>query len=45
MKGDVKNLETKMTDGFKNEGIQRKKDYADLEAKMRRRFEGTRPPK
>ena len=39
MKADVKNLETKMTDVFKNERTQRKKDYDDLEANMRRRFE------
>ena len=39
MKGDVQNLETKMTDGFRNEGILRKKDYDDLKAKMRRGFE------
>ena len=30
MKEDVQNLETKMTDGFRNEGILRKKDYDDL---------------
>ena len=27
----VKNLEDQMTDGFKTEGIQRKKNYEDLE--------------
>ena len=38
-KGDVRKVETKMTDGFKNEGGQRKKDHADLEEKMRRGIE------
>ena len=30
---------TKMNDGFKTEGIQRKKDYENLEEKMRMNFE------
>ena len=39
MKGDVENLEDTMTDGFKTQGIQRKKDNDDLVAKMRKGFE------
>ena len=33
------NLEDKMNDGFKNEGIQRKKGYENLAEKMRKNVE------
>ena len=39
MDSNVKNLENKMNDGFKIEGIQRKKDHENLEAKMRKNVE------
>ena len=37
--GDVRNLEANMTDGSRMKGVQRQRDCADLEAKMRRDFE------
>ena len=39
MDSNVTNLEDKMHDRFKNEGIQRKRDYENLEDKMRNNFE------
>ena len=38
MDPNVGNLEDKMNDGFKNEGIRRKKGYENLEEKMRNNF-------
>ena len=39
MDPNVRNLEDNMNDGFKNEGIQRKKDYENLKKKKRNNFE------
>ena len=38
MKGIVKNLEDKMSDGFRTQEIHRKKDYDDLEDTKIKRF-------